>query len=309
MLSRRHIRIKVMQSLYSFLSTKDNQMPSAEIAMLKHFDEVVELKLVIISLVVEIVKHADNFYEDGKKKHLPTAIDLNPNTKFINNKIILSIRDDKSLMHRVSKVSGIWVKNDHDIARKLFNIIIKTDLYNNYLESENLSTNLEKKFIIDLMNDFILNNELVHHILEERSIYWIDDLPFIATIIFGDIKDELNFNPNLPFKDKSDREFAIDLFRNTINNNSDYEKIIVKFAKNWELDRIAKMDQIFLKMAFAEILLMPNLPIKVSMNEYIEISKYYSTAKSKLFVNGLLDNFVKTFKRDGKIIKTGRGLI
>jgi len=160
-----------------------------------------------------------------------------------------------------------------------------------------------------LLNDYILNNELVHHILEERSIYWIDDLPFVSTIIFGEIKESLSLIPNGVFKDKSDKDFALSLFRNTIDNNTEYEKIIIRFAKNWDLDRIAKMDQLFLKMSFAEILLMPELPIKVSMNEYIEISKYYSTSKSKLFVNGLLDNFVKTYEREGKIIKVGRGLI
>tara|TARA_B100001142_G_C13676317_1_gene400217 strand:- start:147 stop:500 length:354 start_codon:yes stop_codon:yes gene_type:complete len=116
-------------------------------------------------------------------------------------------------------------------------------------------------------------------------------------------------NPERSFKDVSDKKFALDLFRSSIDNNVDYEKIIIKFAKNWDLDRIAKMDQLFLKMAFAEILLMPNLPIKVSMNEYIDISKYYSTSKSKLFVNGILDSFVKAYTKSGKIRKVGRGLI
>ncbi len=298
-----------MQSLYAYFSSKTNQIPAAEKAMLKHFDEVVELKLVIISLHIEIVKHADNSYEDGKKKHLHSPLDLDPNTRFVNNKIISSIRNDQTLMDKVSKVSGIWLKNDHDIARKLFNIILKSELYTKYLESNNKSSDYDKKFIIDVMNDYVLNNELVHHIFEERSIYWIDDLPFIATIIFGDIKDDTSMNPEGVFNDISDKEFALHLFRNTINNNVEYEKIIVKFAKNWELERIAKMDQLFLKMAFAEILTMPNLPIKVSMNEYIEIAKYYSTSKSKLFVNGLLDNFVKTYTKEGKIKKVGRGLI
>ena len=235
--------------------------------------------------------------------------DLAPNTRFVNNKVVVSIRNDEALMDKVSKVSGIWFKNDHDIVRKLFNIIVKSELYTKYLESDNTSTDYDKKFIIDVMNDYVLNNELVHHIFEERSIYWIDDLPFIATIIFGDIKDDISINPDGTFKDTSDKEFALHLFRNTINNNTEYEKIIVKFSKNWELDRIAKMDQLFLKMAFSEILSMPNLPIKVSMNEYIEIAKYYSTSKSKLFINGLLDNFVKTYTKEGKIKKVGRGLV
>ena len=298
-----------MQSLYSYLSTKVNEMPVAERAMLKHFDEVVELKLVIISLWIQLVKHADNFYDEGKKKHLPTSLDLNPNTRFVDNDIITSVRNDLDVMDKVAKFSGIWIKNDHDIVHKLFKELYQSDLYQKYIANENKDVEVDKKFIINALNDYILKNELVHHIFEERSIYWVDDLPFIAAIIFGDIKEDKSMDTKGAFKDSSDKEFALKLFRNTINNNSDYEEIIVKFARNWELDRIAKMDQLFLKMAFAEILSMPDLPVKVSMNEYIEISKYYSTAKSKLFVNGLLDNFVKTYTRDGKIKKIGRGLV
>ena len=298
-----------MQSLYSYLSTKVNEIPVAERAMLKHFDEVVELKLVIISLWIQLVKHADNFYDEGKKKHLPTALDLNPNTRFVDNDIITSVRNDLDVMDKVAKFSGIWIKNDHDIVHKLFKELYQSDLYQKYIAIENKDVEVDKKFIINALNDYILKNELVHHIFEERSIYWVDDLPFIAAIIFGDIKEDKSMDTKGAFKDSSDKEFALKLFRNTINNNSDYEEIIVKFARNWELDRIAKMDQLFLKMAFAEILSMPDLPVKVSMNEYIEISKYYSTAKSKLFVNGLLDNFVKTYTRDGKIKKIGRGLV
>ena len=298
-----------MQSLYSYLSTKVNEMPVAERAMLKHFDEVVELKLVIISLWIQLVKHADNFYDEGKKKHLPTSLDLNPNTRFVDNDIITSVRSNLDLMDKVARVSGTWIKNDHDIVRKLFKELYQSDLYQKYIANENKDVEVDKKFIINALNDYILKNELVHHIFEERSIYWVDDLPFIAAIIFGDIKEDKSMDTKGAFKDSSDKEFALKLFRNTINNNSDYEEIIVKFSRNWELDRIAKMDQLFLKMAFAEILSMPDLPVKVSMNEYIEISKYYSTAKSKLFVNGLLDNFVKTYTRDGKIKKIGRGLV
>lgn len=309
MLSRRHIRVKVMQSLYSYLSTKVNEMPVAERAMLKHFDEVVELKLVIISLWIQLVKHADNFYDEGKKKHLPTSLDLNPNTRFVDNDIITSVRNDLDVMDKVAKFSGIWIKNDHDIVHKLFKELYQSDLYQKYIANENKDVEVDKKFIINALNDYILKNELVHHIFEERSIYWVDDLPFIAAIIFGDIKEDKSMDTKGAFKDSSDKEFALKLFRNTINNNEDYEQIIIKFARNWEIDRIAKMDQLFLKMAFAEILSIPELPVKVSMNEYIEIAKYYSTAKSKLFVNGLLDNFVKTYTREGKIKKTGRGLV
>ena len=309
MLSRRHIRLKVMQSLYSYFSAKEDNMPVAERAMLKHINEVVELNLVIIALLIELVKHADDFYEEGKKKHLPTEADLNPNRRFVDNELIALIREDNSLMNRVSKVSGIWLKNDYDIVRKLFTELYKSEQYTKYLAVEDKGVDVDQRFIVNALNDIILSNELVHHILEERSIYWTDDLPFVATIIMGQIKSQKSMNPTSVFKDDSDEKFALKLFRNTINNNKDYEDIIVKFSKNWELDRIAIMDQLFLKMAFAEILSMEDIPIKVSMNEYIEISKYYGGAKSKLFVNGLLDNVVKTYTREGKIKKIGRGLV
>ena len=309
MLSRRHIRVKVMQSLYAYFSTKENNMPAAEKSMLKHIEEVVELNLVILSLLVELVKYANNFFEDGKKKHLPTEADLNPNRRFVENKVIALIREDQALMDKIAKVSGIWLKNDHNVIRKLFKQLLQSDLYKNYIANDNNTIKVDQRFFVNALNDHILNNELVHHIFEERSIYWIDDLPFVATIIMGNIKSESKMNPKSIFKDVSDKKFAIQLFRNTINNNKDYESIIVKYAKNWELNRIAIMDQLFLKMAFAEILTMEQLPVKVSMNEYIEISKYYSTAKSKLFVNGLLDNAVKNFQKEGKIKKVGRGLV
>ena len=308
MLSRRHIRLKVMQSLYSYFSIKENQIDFVEKDMLKHFHSVVELKLVVISLLLEVVRYAQNFYNEGKKKYLPKSSDLNPNTKFISNQVVVNILDDKELMHSVSKVSCIWTNNDHDIARKLFSIIVKSDFYNRYLKSKNITIDKEKKFIVDLMNDYILNNELVHHILEEKSIYWIDDLPFITTIIFGDIRDGNSMNPTSAFKDISDKKFALHLFRDTIKNNIKYEDIIVRFAKNWDLERMAKMDQLLLKMAFSEILSMSDLPIKVSMNEYIEIAKYYSTSKSKIFVNGLLDSFAKTYIQEQKINKENKDL-
>lgn len=284
-------------------------MPVAERAMLKQINEVADLNLVVISLLIELVKHADNFYEQSKKKHLPTANDLNPNRRFVDNEIIALIRNDNTLIQKINRVSGIWLKNDHDVVRKLFSELFKSELYSKYISSEEKGIDVDQRFIVNSLNEIILNNELVHHILEERSIYWIDDLPFVAAIIMGQVKLNKIINPISVFKDDSDEKFALKLFRNTINNNNEYEDIIVKFSKNWELDRIAIMDQLFLKMSFAEIFSMEDLPVKVSMNEYIEISKYYGSAKSKLFVNGLLDSVVKTYTREGKIKKIGRGLV
>ena len=298
-----------MQSLYSFFADKDSEMSTHERAMIKHMNEVVELNLVIVALLIEIVKYADNFFEEGKKKYLPSADDLNPNRRFVDNHLISILRNDKGLMDQIAKVSGIWINNDHDIVRKLFKILFESDLYKKYITSNEHTLEIDQRFIVNALNEIILNNQLVHHILEERSIYWIDDLPFVATILMGQIKSKESLNPSKAFKDISDKKFAIDLFRNTIINNVEFEKMIQRFSVNWELERISIMDQLFLKMSFAEILFMKELPVKVSMNEYIEISKYYGASKSKLFINGLLDNVVRTFMKEGKIIKVGRGLV
>ena len=189
MLNRRHIRVKVMQSLYSYNLSIDNDTLKAEQVMMKNFNDVIELKFSIISLFVLLVKYADEYYQQGKSKYLPSKEDLNPNLRFVKNKFVLSILNDDKLIDYIQKNMTFWTDNDYDVINKLFIELYKSDLYKKYLLNQDQSTDVDKKFFIDLMNEKILNNNLVHHILEERSIYWIDDLPFITTIIFGDIKE------------------------------------------------------------------------------------------------------------------------
>tara|TARA_B110000438_G_scaffold300986_1_gene354699 strand:- start:892 stop:1821 length:930 start_codon:yes stop_codon:yes gene_type:complete len=309
MISRRHIRLKVMQSLYAFRSQNERDILKGERDMLKHIENISELQLVIMSFLVSLIKHAESFYEEGKNKHLPTPKDLNPNIKFIDNSFVRIILDNRELIKQSKKISAFWYDNDHDIVRKIFMDILKSDEYGNYLCNSENNIEIDIKFFNNILNNFILNNKILHHMLEERSIYWIDDLPFVATIIMGNFKLQKIILPKTVFKNNIDKKFALNLFHLTIKNDSEYEKIIIKKAKNWDIERIAIMDQILIKMAFCEILNMPELPINVSLNEYIEISKYYSTNKSKMFVNGLLDSAVSDFKHENKIKKVGRGLM
>jgi len=309
MISRRHIRLKVMQSLYAFRSQNERDILKGERDMLKHIENISELQLVIMSFLVSLIKHAESFYEEGKNKHLPTPKDLNPNIKFIDNSFVRIILDNRELIKQSKKISAFWYDNDHDIVRKIFMDILKSDEYGNYLSNSENNIEIDIKFFNNILNNFILNNKIFHHMLEERSIYWIDDLPFVATIIMGNFKLQKIILPKTVFKNNIDKKFALNLFHLIIKNDSEYEKIIIKKAKNWDIERIAIMDQILIKMAFCEILNMPELPINVSLNEYIEISKYYSTNKSKMFVNGLLDSAVSDFKNENKIKKAGRGLM
>ena len=216
---------------------------------------------------------------------------------------------DKKMIKKLENFSAFWISNDHDIIRKIFMDIFKSKLYNDYLNENDESYKNDIKFFNNILNDIILNNKVLHHILEEKSIYWIDDLPFVATIVMGNFKNKKVFISRSVFKNLSDKDFAVELFKNTIKYDDDYEKIIIDKAQNWDLERIAIMDQLMIKMAFCEILNMPELPLKVSLNEYIEISKYYSTNKSKMFINGLIDNAINDFKKANKINKTGRGLL
>ena len=302
MLGRRHIRLKVMQSLYAYFIYNDC-VKSSEKKLLTSLKEVSDLYFVIYSLLIQLIKYADSFFEDSKKKHLPTKEDLNPRKRFINNLVIKNILKNKKLNEKCDNFKYIWKNNDHRVIDKLFSSIYKSDHYKKYVSNEDLSVNIDKRFFSNLLNQYILNNKLVVHILEEKSIFWVDDLPFIAAIIIGEIKSNDHINFKNIFKDDADEKFAIQLLIDTINNTSIYDEIIEKHSENWDLDRIAFMDKLFLKMAFTELLYMHSLPIKVTLNEYIEISKYYSTSKSKIFVNGILDKVVKFFKENGSINK------
>ena len=309
MISRRHIRLKVMQSLYAFYSKKDISISKSENEMLRQIQDISNLKLAVLSLFLFLFRHADSFFEDNKNKFLPKDEDLNPNKKFIDNFFYDFFLSNKALIAKLENFSVFWNDNDHDIIRKIFKDIVQSKLYNDYLNNDEKSYENDIKFFNNILNEIILNNEILHHILEEKSIYWIDDLPFVATIIMGDFKIKKIKLLKSVFKNSSDKDFAIDLYRGAIKYDKEYEKVIIDKAQNWDIERIAIMDQIMIKMAFCEILNMPELPVKVSLNEYIEISKYYSTNKSKMFINGLIDSAVKDFTVKKMIKKSGRGLM
>ena len=298
-----------MQSLYAFYSKKDISISKSENEMLRQIQDISNLKLAVLSLFLFLFRHADSFFEDNKNKFLPKDEDLNPNKKFIDNFFYDFFLSNKTLMTKLEKFSVFWNDNDHDIIRKIFKDIVQSKLYNDYLNNDEKSYENDIKFFNNILNEIILNNEILHHILEEKSIYWIDDLPFVATIIMGDFKIKKIKLLKSVFKNSSDKDFAINLYRGAIKYDKEYEKVIIDKAQNWDIERIAIMDQIMIKMAFCEILNMPELPVKVSLNEYIEISKYYSTNKSKMFINGLIDSAVKDFTVKKMIKKSGRGLM
>ena len=205
-----------MQSLYAFYSKKDISISKSENEMLRQIQDISNLKLAVLSLFLFLFRHADSFFEDNKNKFLPKDEDLNPNKKFIDNFFYDFFLSNKILMTKLEKFSVFWNDNDHDIIRKIFKDIVQSKLYNDYLNNDEKSYENDIKFFNNILNEIILNNEILHHILEEKSIYWIDDLPFVATIIMGDFKIKKIKLLKSVFKNSSDKDFAIDLYRGAI---------------------------------------------------------------------------------------------
>ena len=298
MINRRHIRVKVMQSVYAMLQSHNDDIMKEEKfvkhSVLKMFD----LYVLNIQLLVAVQKLAAKKMALSKNKILASASDLNPNIKFINNKVIHNISQSISLEGYVelNKLFN-WEEND-EYVKIIFEELLKSSLYEKYLADEENSFKLDKNFVVDFFKEIIAPNEKLAEYYEDNMISWVDDIPFVNTWVVKTLsKQKANglFVLGSLYKDKDDEDFVSKLFRKTILKQAEYELAIAEKTPNWESDRIAGIDMILIKMAITEFLNFPSIPIKVTINEYIEISKDYSTSKSSFFINGVLDKISKEF--------------
>ncbi len=313
MISRRIIRTKVLQVLYAYYSSEEKSLSKTERELFFCINKSYDLYHYLMVLVIEIADFAEKRIEIRKKKLQPTHEDLNPNTKFITNLVIQQLRDNRQLNSYIDQKKLTWINNP-ELIKELYLIMIDSDLYKNYMADENRSFLNDRKFIEKLFNKLILVTEDLYNVLEEQSIFWNDDVEFVISMIVKTIKrfnertdSDLRLMPL--YKDQEDHDFAKDLIRKTIINHDELRGLIKEHSKNWDMDRIAFMDVLMMQLAISEFLYFPSIPTKVSMNEYIELSKYYSTEKSRNFINGILDKTLKDLKSSGKIEKIGRGLI
>lgn len=316
MLNRRHLRIKVLQILYAFFQGEDKDVLKVEKEMFRSIDKMYELYIYFLLTFEELVQFAEQQIEDRQKKIMPTEADLAPNRRFVDNPIFKHFASNQDLRSKSEEMKINWggaVKND--LMRKLFVQIKDSELYNDYMEQGGQSFEEEKKFALSLFKTDIANFDLLHDFFENESIYWMDDIDLVCSMVLKTIKslEEKQIGDGAVltlYKDEEDeREFVKVLLRSTLENDEQNTELIDDLTQNWELDRIAKMDVILLKMALTELQELPSIPKKVTLNEYIEISKYYSTPKSQVFINGILDKAVMKLDKEGKLIKTGRGLI
>jgi N utilization substance protein B len=271
------------------------------------FSKAYDLYNYLLLLMIALTEYAQKRIDTAKAKLKPTAEELNPNLRFVQNKFVAQLEINKQLREFVDNQKRTW-DNDQDFVKELFDRIVASDLYKEYMASEDDSYAADREFWRKTYKAFIMNNESLDQVLEDQSLYWNDDKEIVDTFVMKTIKrfDEKNgaAQPLLPeFKDDDDKEYARRLFRRSILNADYYRHLISENTKNWDLDRIAFMDVIIMQTALAEILSFPNIPVSVSLNEYVEIAKLYSTHKSGSFINGTLDGIVNNLKKDGKLNK------
>ncbi|MGV8137567.1 MAG: transcription antitermination factor NusB [Mangrovibacterium sp.] len=313
MISRRIIRIKVLQVLYAYYTSPDKSINNTEKELFFSIQKTYDLYHLILQLPAEIVDYAQSLIELRKKKHFPTEEDLNPNRRFVNNRVINQLRSNKALNKYLEQSKMGW-RDEPELVKKLYHSLTETDFYTEYMSSGEHTYADDKKLLELLFAEVILQSNDLNLLLEEKSIYWNDDLDFVVSMIIKTIKKFKEMSGDdqtlLPFfKDEEDRDFAKNLFRKCVLNHQDLKKIVEQHTVNWDIERIAFIDNMILELAIVEFLYFPSIPTKVTLNEYIELSKYYSTQKSRNFINGILDKSLKALKKEDKIVKIGRGLI
>lgn len=303
-----------MQTLYSMHQTKSDNLEKEERFLFQSIENVQDLYLIMLSTLVEIREKEENFIEISRNKHLVTKAEKNPNLKFVNNKVLQILSNNSSLLNALEdrKIDN-WKLND-DYILILLQAIKESDLYEKYMSNTHASFEEDRDFIANVFSEIIAPNIKLYEYLEDHKLTWIDDIPLVNTLILKQLnafKNSENGNFTIPklYKDTEDKEFVSNLFRKVLLNNDALAKEFANKTPNWESDRIAEIDTVVLKMAICEFLKFPSIPVKVTINEYLEIVKEYSTPKSSVFINGILDIISKELEVSGKLKKVGRGLM
>lgn len=312
MINRRHIRVKVMQSVYAMFTSKADDLIKEE-KFLKHsIQKLLDLYVLQLQVLVEVQKLAKQKLEISKKKHLATKEDLNPNTRFIDNQAILNIANSASINDYIEKHKLTNWHLDDEYIKIVWEQLEQSDLYRFYMNSSETSFKEDKNFVSDFFKEIIAPNDKLAEYYEDQLISWLDDIPFVNTWVVRTLskaKQNKAIELGKLYKDEDDENYVLDLFRKVMLNHTKYDEDISSKTPNWEADRIADIDMILIKMAICEFLNFPSIPVRVTINEYIEISKDYSTNKSGYFINGVLDKLSKEYSENNSLNKIGRGLL
>lgn len=313
MLNRRHLRVKVLQALYAYYQSTGADATASEKELFKAVDRIYDLYIYLLLTFEELQRQGEKRIEENKKKMRPSDEDLNPNRKFVDNKVIAILASHDTLRQQSETLKVNWVGDEkQELFRKMYLELRESETYFEYMNNGLSGFEEDKAFLVALFKSDVANFPLLYNFFEEISIHWLDDIDLACSMVIKTIKsfDEDENNEILPlYKDEEDEKtFIRELLRKTIQMDSENEVLIDELTSNWELDRIARMDIILMKMAITELQIFNNIPTKVTLNEYIEISKFYSTPKSNGFINGVLDKAIHRLEKQGMIQKTGRGL-
>lgn len=314
MLTRRHIRVKVMQSLYAFNQSQNDNLGAEERFLLKSMEEMYDLFLLQLSLIAEIKTKAEIFLERSQHKHLATNEDKDPNKKFVENPVFDILENNESLQDALESRKITHWKRDDEYVQIIWEDLRQSELYQNYMATRESNFKDDKAFIIGVFKEIIAPNDKLYDYLEDSKLTWIDDLPLVNTAV---LKFLQKLKPGSAetlklgklYKSEDDKDFAKDLFRKTYINDEMLAGEMLGKTPNWDRDRIAEIDMILIKMAICEFLKFSSIPVKVTINEYLELAKEYSTPKSSIFINGVLDKLSKEYKEEKKLNKVGRGLM
>ena len=307
MVNRILIRIKVLQIVYAYYQNGNGNLQSAENDLQFSLKKSYELYLSFLLLLIEVTHLQSQIIETKKEKYIPTEEELNPNMRFVNNRVIAQLAADKGFWQLI-KENGISWDNDEDFVKRVLELILSSDLYAEYLEAEEDSYEHDLQFWAKAFKQLICDNEMIEEHLEDKSIFWNDDVEIIESFVLKTIKRFKETQPATSalqpmFKGEEDRTFAIKLLRQTFLKKEEYRELIGRYLTNWEADRIAHIDMVILQIALAEIFAFPTIHTSISMNEYIEIAKYYSSPKKVPFINAILEAIIRDAKRDHKLLK------
>jgi N utilization substance protein B len=307
MINRTLLRIKIVQILYAYYKSDGKSLPQAEKELFHSIEKTYDLYFHLLQLSVEITQFAAQRIEIKRNKLRPTDEDLNPNTRFIDNQFIAQLTKNYSFNDYLKHHKLSWV-NDAEIIKILYETIITSDFYSIYMQAPIADYAADKDIWRKIFKKIILQSEALDESIQDQNIYWTDDVEMVVSFIIKTIKRfDINNGPTQPvlpmFKDEEDAEYARKLLRSVLTNETEYRQMIDNHTQNWDLDRIAFMDIVIMQVALAELSHFPTIPVSVTLNEYIEIAKTYSTDKSGTFINGVLDNIVGELKKQNKLTK------
>jgi N utilization substance protein B len=314
MLNRRYLRIKAFQSLYAHWQSDNASAARIEKELFAGIERTYDLYLSLLLVFGELRHVAELVFEERKKKRLPTPEDLNPNRRFVDNPLVRILAESERLRLECEKRKISWVGN-HELFTGMYRMLETNEAVKAYMASPESTFKKDQAFVVELFSDLIANSEGLQEVIENRNIAWMEDLDLAASLVKRTLEqmrasDSSDVFMNEIVRDpKEDQEFVSTLFRKTIQHAEEHEKAISEKSSNWESDRIALSDMILMQMALTEVREFDQIPVKVTMNEYIEIAKAYSTPKSKNFINGVLDKLFIEMRGDGRIRKVGRGLL